>query len=205
MFPIKNDLRDRQKIVRLIFIGRLESEKGFDRVMEVCAQILDSGLPATCSVYGEGSLKESFLAGFRSKTGFLDASDGAFPQGGEQVVYYGHRDWQSIQDALAGSHYILMPSRFLETFGLSALEAESYGVPVIGIKKGGLAQFLLSEHAVSSYRDDRVESEAFIAKTLDIIRNFSPADWKRQSFTARDIAARYIPEKWIERIAGFAP
>ena len=49
---------------------------------------------------------------------------------------------------LAASTYMLMPSRFLETFGLSALESVSYGVPIIGFCKGGLTQFVSKSGAI---------------------------------------------------------
>jgi glycosyltransferase involved in cell wall biosynthesis len=94
--------------------------------------------------------------------GFLDASNGALPQGGEKVVYFGHRSQQEVKQALCSAHYMLMPSRFLETFGLSALEAISYGVPVIGYAKGGLAQFLLSEHAIHDSGDDAKDTGHFV-------------------------------------------
>lgn len=38
--------------------------------------------------------------------------------------------------------FVLMPSRFLETFGLSALDFAQFGVPTIGYKKGGLKPFI---------------------------------------------------------------
>lgn len=47
-----------------------------------------------------------------------------------------------IQEYCGYSHYALMPSRFLETFGLSALEALSTGVPVIGQAIGGMTSFV---------------------------------------------------------------
>ncbi len=94
-----------------------------------------------------------------------------------------------------------MPSRFLESFGLSALEAISYGVPVVGYKKGGLTQFLLSEHALADSGDDGRDTALFLECVSAMIGRFSGNDWRRQSHTARDIAAKYSPDHWSDHIA----
>lgn len=65
--------------------------------------------------------------------------------------------WQSqdiIREVLGASHFSLMPSRFLETFGLSALESLSEGVPVIAFRKGGLVPFVHEKLAVPFSGDD---------------------------------------------------
>jgi len=132
----KTDLRDKHQQVRFLFVGRLVNEKGFDRVIEAARYILGTQNPkATLSIYGDGDMRDAMLARLSGFEGFLDASSGKLPQGGERVVYFGHRSSAEVQKALSSAHYMLMPSRFLETFGLSALEAISCGVPVIGYKK----------------------------------------------------------------------
>lgn len=36
----------------------------------------------------------------------------------------------------------------------------------------------------------------------DIIENFSAANWKRQSLTVRDIAAKYSEDHWVSDVLG---
>ncbi len=60
--------------------------------------------------------------------------------------------------------FLFMPSRFLETFGLTALEALSVGTPVIGFRKGGLIPFI-PESLVLDPTDP-------IGSLIDIIQSF---------------------------------
>jgi glycogen synthase len=109
-----------------------------------------------------------------------------------------------VRQILQNVHYLLMPSRFLETFGLSALESIESGVPVIAPNKGGLRQFLLSEHAIEG-QNGAQESQAFLRKVQEIQNRFSGSDWKRQSNTARDIAARFSQAAWLENALSLIP
>lgn len=52
------------------------------------------------------------------------------------VKIYGKVAREKIFENLKNADFLLMPSRFLETFGLVALESLSLGVLVIGFKKG---------------------------------------------------------------------
>gem|GEM_PF-2618450 len=51
------------------------------------------------------------------------------------IYYFGHRDYATIKEFLSISHINLVPSLFLETFGLSALESMAHGVPTLGFDK----------------------------------------------------------------------
>jgi glycosyltransferase involved in cell wall biosynthesis len=58
------------------------------------------------------------------------------PLVGKNVHYFGWQPHEKIKSYLENIDYCLMPSEFLETFGLSALYDLSWGIPVIGYKKG---------------------------------------------------------------------
>lgn len=51
------------------------------------------------------------------------------------VRYCGKVDASRLRSLYQECDFLLMPSRFLETFGLTALEALACGTPVIGWKK----------------------------------------------------------------------
>ncbi|USN55943.1 MAG: glycosyltransferase [Candidatus Peribacteria bacterium] len=51
------------------------------------------------------------------------------------IYYYGHVPKQEVFAFRATCQYTLMPSTFLETFGLVALDSLSVGVPVLGYRK----------------------------------------------------------------------
>jgi hypothetical protein len=72
-----------------------------------------------------------------------------------------------------------MPSLFLETFGLVALECLSRGVPVCGISQGGLRDFIHPDLAIDPERP--VDSFFSIVDRGDFpisdISNFSYSSW----------------------------
>gem|GEM_PF-6384005 len=52
-----------------------------------------------------------------------------------KIYFFGFQPQKLVHSFLTISHFLLVPSRFLETFGLVALESLARGVPVIGFAK----------------------------------------------------------------------
>lgn len=109
--------RDRSISPRFVFVGRLVREKGFDMVIEVAKTFLShekhKGL---LEIYGSGPLQKDLILELFRFPGFFDASGGGVIPPGAQVVYFGHMSGERVKEALERAHYLLMPSRFLETF-----------------------------------------------------------------------------------------
>ena len=72
-------------------------------------------------------------------TWVIQALSEKYPQ---RVSYYGKVGTEKMRELYRKVDFLLMPSRFLETFGLTALEALASGTPVIGIRKGWLMDFI---------------------------------------------------------------
>ena len=94
-------------------------------------------------------MREGFVAALSELPAFRDLSgipdDGvsdAVSRTGPGVLFFGFRPKSVIEAVLPVFDVSVMPSRFLETFGLSALESLSAGGPVCGIRKGGLSAFV---------------------------------------------------------------
>ncbi|MBP7847654.1 glycosyltransferase [Patescibacteria group bacterium] len=66
------------------------------------------------------------------------------------VTYHGHLPKEQVIPIWKTCHFTIMPSQFLETFGLTALDSISLGVPVIAYPKGALLQFLTPATSLSS-------------------------------------------------------
>jgi glycosyltransferase involved in cell wall biosynthesis len=62
--------------------------------------------------------------------------------GDPRAQIHGHLSRSELDDILDQTDLVIMPSLFLETFGLVALECLSRGVPVCGIAQGGLRDFI---------------------------------------------------------------
>lgn len=190
--------RDRSVSPRFAYVGRLVSEKGFEAVIEVARGFLENpDRSSLVEIYGTGPLRNEMLRQLLRYPGFFDASENGKIPPGAQVVYFGHVNGTRVKEALSRAHYLLMPSRFLETFGLSALEAIESGVPVIGFDQGGLSQFLLSEHRVPV---NAYPIRQFVETVSQIEARFSGADWRRQSLSVQDIAAKFSRETWLAEV-----
>lgn len=151
----------------LLYFGRLEKEKWFDSIIKV----IKSWAEADFFIFWKGSLENDILA----------LSD--LPN----VHFFGFQPLEKIKSYLPNIDYCLMPSEFLETFWLSALNALSRGIPVIGYKKWGLEPFILPECNLFSYKwsttAERLENWLKLAqksdknKVLEIAQNYTKTIW----------------------------
>lgn len=108
----------------------------------------------------------------------------------ERVHFIGNQE--SIVDLMSVADLYLLPSQ-TESFGLSALEAMSCGVPVLASRVGGLPELI--EDGVSSYLCPLGDVEAFAARGDELLAD--PALYARVSAAARAAAVERFA---IERI-----
>ena len=111
------------------------------------------------------------------------------------VSYYGFQEKKKVFETRKKCHYTLMPSRFLETFWLSALDSLSVGVPVIVPNKWWLAQFCIQWNQINLSK----KPEDFCKQIQKIIENFNQEQWKTLSIQSQEIFQKYTKEKWISR------
>lgn len=165
---------ENQKI-HFIFVWRLVEEKWFDLVLSILDNISqDDALKDKfhIDIFGDGPLRK-----YIPKYTF--------------VSYHGFQSKEKILKTRKGCHYLLMPSTFLETFGLSALDSLRVWVPVIGYQKWWLDQFILEELAINQWN--------FEEYIFNIIRNFTQKTREKQSRKSRKMFEHYTKEKWIDR------
>jgi len=123
----------------------------------------------------------------------------------DQVVFLGKQD--SVSELLACADLFLLPSES-ESFGLSALEAMSCGVPVIATAVGGLVEVV--EDGVSGFLEDIGDVDAMSAAALEILGDIE--SWRKFSAAARNTAQRFridrvVPmyEAYYEKVLGAEP
>ena len=99
-----------------------------------------------------------------------------------EIKIYGHIDKTKIHQVLDITDLVLMPSLFLETFGLVALETLSRGVAVCGFARGGLTEFIHPTLALE--RIDPVNSFFRIIDSHDFpvidVSRFAYTQWVEQ-------------------------
>jgi GalNAc-alpha-(1->4)-GalNAc-alpha-(1->3)-diNAcBac-PP-undecaprenol alpha-1,4-N-acetyl-D-galactosaminyltransferase len=116
--PLESDREMAIRQRRIIAAGRLEHEKGFDRLVDAFAMIADKSPDWSLRILGEGSMRTSLEKQIRDH-GLAD-----------RVTLAG---WiRPIWDELAASTIFALPSRY-EGFPSALLEAMAAGVPSIAV------------------------------------------------------------------------
>ena len=115
----------------LLFVGRLESRKGVDVLLNATAEFLGSDKTA-----------HLVLAG-RDIEGFTGRAESMIPSEIlERVHFVGEVDDSTRDKLLHVAHCVIFPSRY-ESFGLVPLEANVHGVPVVASRAGAIPEVVI--------------------------------------------------------------
>ncbi len=132
----KGFITDNSSMLHIGFVARLEKEKGANIIMELIKTISgDDELKKRVSfhIIWDGSLRSEFIKLQNQIT---------------QVHLYGTIPQGVVLEKMKQFDLLCMPSVFLETFWLVALEALTRGVPVCGPRAGWLREFISTELSV---------------------------------------------------------
>lgn len=114
-----------------IFVGRLETEKGVDRIIEALSKIEITSIKKIHFI-GDGISKDKY----KRKTKFL----------GEKVQFHGFLKSRDVHQLLKRSHFILLPSTASEGFPKVIAEAACYGVLPVVSNVGSIGHYIHSEN-----------------------------------------------------------
>ena len=156
--------------IRFIFVGRLATEKWFRQILDATSLLVEQWIDNfQIDIFWSGELVPELLKHPLMET---------------HLVYHGHLPKEQIVLLRKKAHYTLIPSLFLETFGLVGLDSISLGVPVLGSKKWWLIPFIFDEFTVSSAKNltermsrciqnfDQQQRDVFSKKSLQISTSY---------------------------------
>lgn len=114
------------------------------------------------------------------------------------VEFFWRKSKDFINEYLEDSHFALMPSMFLETFWLSAVESLSMWVPVIWFSKWGLTPFIHKD--LDIFRQPwNTNSEKLINLINILIGSFNSQKYDEYSLWSRWVSKHYLVENWIDK------
>jgi glycosyltransferase involved in cell wall biosynthesis len=118
---------------RLLFVGRLETGKGIELLLETLALLPDASL----AVVGDGRLAPAARA-LAQRLGL-----------GSRVRFLGRRAGADLDAQYARARAVVVPSVWPEPFGLVGIEAMARGRPVVAVNRGGIPEWL--EHGETGF------------------------------------------------------
>lgn len=122
-------LPDAKREKDIVFLGRLVSDKGCDLVLEALSVLKrDEGLTPSFSIIGSGPEEDSL----RSQVKDLGLD--------QQVDFAGVQREDALRNILNQHKILVVPSRWLEPFGIVALEGLACGLTAIVSSGGGLPE-----------------------------------------------------------------
>lgn len=139
---------------RIICVGRLVPEKGFDLAVEAFARIHAEHPDARLVFAGDGPERTRLQA----RAGELGVT--------EAVEFLGWLNSQQLSGLFESSLMVLMPSRWREGFGLVALEAAVHARPVIAARVGGLPEVVLEGETGLLVEKENIDELADAALSL---------------------------------------
>ena len=167
----------------LLFVGRLVSDKGLDLLLEAILRLRAADLRPHLTVVGEGPERgkcEAFVACHGLK---------------EQVAFAGEKRGNDLAELMNAHHFLVVPSRWAEPFGIVALEAIACGCVVVGSKDGGLKEAI--GPCGITFQNGSIDSLAESLR-LALTQTDAKDTWTRaadvhlQQFKSSAVAARYL-------------
>ena len=174
----------------LVYAGRIDNEKRADRLVEMMRR-LPADLGVSLLMLGDGKLRESLI---EQTAGMPIALPGFFDDRDALAVTYASSD-------------VYVSAMADETFGISVIEAQASGLPVVGVASGAMPARVPAGLGLLGPVDD---ADAMAANVLQLLRG-DPAAMGRaarahvcQQFSWEQTFSRLINEVYTAALASAA-
>ena len=170
--------------LRLIYVGRIETEKGADRAVQVTAELQRRGIDATLTLIGDGPSR----AAFEEMAASLGIS--------ERVSFLGWKPPSVINEHYAAAHISLLPTAASEGWPKVLSEAMAYGVVPLAGAVSSIPQYLseLGTGAALPPYDIGAYADAIAAYAAD------PARWESESRAAAEATQRFTFRHYLASV-----
>jgi glycosyltransferase involved in cell wall biosynthesis len=180
VFDIINRKKIDPKKIRLLSIGSLTTQKGFDIAIQTIALLKDNIKSYT--ILGEGDQKKKLLA-LAEKLGVSD-----------KLILPGYV--KNIKPYIAEADFGLMPSRW-EGFGLVAIEMLSTGLPLISTRVHGHSEVVGTCSSVQLVKPN--SSKALATGILKAINHLEAVGVKKSALEAKKQSEIFTMDSMIFR------
>ncbi|MBX0286459.1 glycosyltransferase family 4 protein [Haloarcula salinisoli] len=112
-----------------VFLGRLAEEKGVEKLIQAAVEIAADSNDIDIRIAGTGPLEEQLI-------------EQAEQQCPESVEFLGYVSEEKKHELFTHARAVIVPSIWMEAFGMVVLEAMQCGTPVIGSDRGGIGELV---------------------------------------------------------------
>jgi len=148
---------------RLLCVGRIVRDKGFDLAVTAFASIASRFPNARLVIAGDGPARQG-LERLATDLGIA-----------KRVEFLGWVAPKEVPALMNTSTFVVMPSRWREAFGLVALEAALMARPVIATRTGGLPEVV--DHLHTGLIVEREDTEA-LAQAISLLLSSPELAWR---------------------------
>lgn len=169
---------------KILCIGRMVKEKGFDIMLEAFRTILQKHPQARLILAGDGPVKKE-LETLATEYGIFD-----------NVSFLGWVSPERVPTLINRSTIVVVPSRWEEPFGLVAIEAALLQRPVIASKVGGLKE-IVQDNSTGLFFNKENSNE--LAQKVSFLLS-NPEVAKKFGITGQKYAQEhFLMDKYIDR------
>lgn len=182
--------------LKLISTHRLDPEKWWDLILWWLKSYLSESNETShrpyilYDIYGDGVLRPE-----------IEELARLYP---DQIIYHGYVTLAKVFEYSTDYDFVMMPSHFIETFGLSSLDFNQFGVPTIGFQKGGLRQFISNNLDIYKAPGDTVQ-EKFnnLMSQIVWILESGWREWLKKTYSIdkEEIISKYGFPWWVEKFS----
>jgi glycosyltransferase involved in cell wall biosynthesis len=176
----------KDNIAKILYMARLEREKGVIETLEAVAMLLGQGVPVSLTIAGDGPAMDDIHQFVENES----ALNG-------RVDVVGYVRGQTKRELLAKHHIYCFPSEYAEGMPNSVLEAMAFGMPVITCSVGGLADFF--ENGRMGYLVQR-RSAPLIAEKLRMLVNDRETAASMSEYNHRYATRRFLASEVARRL-----
>lgn len=157
----------------LLYFGRIHRDKGTAEAIEIARR---SGMPL-------------LIAGIIQDQDYYDRYVAPHLEE-EKIVYLGSVGPEQRNKLLGGAYALLHPINFNEPFGLSVIEAQACGTPVIAFPRGSMREVI--QDGSSGFLVEDIDAAVNRLENISLLRRSDCRRWVENNFSQEHMIEEYI-------------
>ncbi len=137
---IEKKMKNNSETIKFIYVGRYSKEKGIENLLNAFCKVKNQNI--TLEFCGQGTENETI---------------NKFIEDDSRIKNCGMLNKENLEKEYIDSDVIIVPSIWEEPFGRVVIEANQYGLPVIGSNRGGIKETLDLIHTGKTFQYDDID------------------------------------------------